>query len=345
MSRRHAQGLQYVRGASLIELMIAMTIGLIISAAILGAFQGASNASRMSEAQGRMNEDAQAALAVLTQQLHMAGNNPDQANRVDNADATLSSRHNPVYLPAPAYAGYAVKPLGSTLSAFSVRGCGGSFDNLGTASDIDHLTCAPLAGTAPNSIALSYEADRFNTVPAGPAPASFATDCLGKKLTVRSATLPSVVGAGVVSTEASYAVADNRFYIDTKSGVPSLYCKGNGIDSGAQALVDNIEDLQFLFGAMKVPPAGNDTREVAGYLSSDQMLSDTDLAGLANDAARWQRVLSVRICIVVRSQSAVVSSASSAGYAKCDGSLETAPPDLRLRHAYFTTVLLRNRRL
>jgi len=339
MSARHLQqAAPRCRGASLVELMVAMTIGLIITVALLSAYQSALAANQLAEAQGRMNEDAQAALAVLTQQLRMAGNNPEQINRVAHATPTLSSRRNPLYLPAPAYAGYALQPSSFTLSGFAVRGCGASFSNLGTASDIDHLVCAIGTATAPHAIAVSYEADRFNTVP-GPAPARWATDCLGKPLTTLTATLPAASASGVALAEVRYAQADNRFYIDTKAGVPSLYCKGNGIDSSPQALVDNVEDLQFHYGASAAGTA------LAGYLSADQMLANPALALLADDAARWQKVIAVRVCIVVRSQGSVVSNANSARYLRCDGSLETAPPDLRLRHAYSTTVLLRNRRL
>jgi len=336
--QRRFSGAQHCQGASLVELMVAMTMGLLITVALLSAYQGAVGANQMADAEGRMNEDAQAALAVLTQQLRMAGSNPDQANRIANSDPTLSSRRNPLYLPAPAYAGYALQPKGFALSSFALRGCSGSFSNITSASDMDHLTCLPGSAALPNSIAVSYEADRFNTVPS-PAPASLATDCLGKKLAIITATVPSASDAGVVLTDVSYALADNRFYIATRSGVPSLYCKGNGIDSSPQAMVDNVEDLQFRYGATASSAA------MAGYLSADQMLSNAALALLANDATRWQKVVAVRICIVVRSQSAVVASALSARYVTCDGSLATAPPDLRLRHAYSATVLLRNRRL
>lgn len=339
MSGRHrVQATQRSRGASLIELMVAMAIGLLITVALLSAYQGALGANQMAEAQGRMNEDAQAALAVLTMQLRMAGNNPDQTHRVAHATATLSSRRNPLYLPVPAYVGYALQPASFALSAFALRGCGGSFSNLGTARDMDHLVCAPTSATVPNAIAVSYEADRFNTVP-GPAPARLATDCLGKPLATLTATLPVAAASGVALAEVTYAQADNRFYIDTQSGVPSLYCKGNGIDSSPQALVDNVEDLQFRYGASA---AGT---TLAGYLNADQMLANPALALLPDDAARWQKVIAVRICIVVRSPSAVVPNARSAQYVTCHGKLETAPPDLRLRRAYSTTVLLRNRRL
>ena len=329
-------GARASRGVSLIELMISMAIGLILTVVVLFAYQSATTANKVAEAQGHMNEDAQAALAILTQQLRMAGSNPEQANRVDNVDPTLSSRRNPVYSPPPAYAGFALLPASFFVSSFAVRGCDGTFSNLKTSVDIDHLTCTAGATTRPDSIAVSYEADKFNTVPTS---AGLPTDCLGKKLATVTATLPVATGAVVANTDVAYGVADNRFYIDTSLAVPSLYCKGNGIDSTPQALVENIEDLQLIYGVTAV------ATPIAGYLSAEQMLTNAALVLLANDALRWQKVITVRICIVARTQAPIVSNALSARYIKCDGNLETAPPDLRLRHAYSTTVVLRNRRL
>ena len=131
--RLSSPGSRYSHGFSLIELMVSLTIGLIISVAAFAAYLGIAAASRMAEAQGRMNEDAQAALTILTQQLRMAGNNPDQSNRVDNPNPTLSSRHNPVYFPTPTYAGFALSPATFTLSSFIIRGCDGTFSNITTA--------------------------------------------------------------------------------------------------------------------------------------------------------------------------------------------------------------------
>jgi type IV pilus assembly protein PilW len=340
MTRPHtSRGARTNQGATLVELMVALTIGMVITAAVLATYQGASTASKTAEAQSRMHEDAQAALSILEQQLRMAGNNPDQALRVDSATPSLSSRRNPVYTPTPTYAGYTTLPASYALSAYALRGCDAAFGNLQTASDIDHLTCAPGSSTEPHAIALSYEADRFNAVPTSVASGSQPTDCVGKPLATITATVPVVAGATVASTEVRYAVADNRFYIDSWGSVPSLYCKGNGIGSTAQALVENIENLQFSYGVTAVAST------VAGYLTADEMGSNATLALLANDAARWQKAITVRICIVARSQDPVVASVLSARYVKCDGSLETAPPDLRLRRAYSTTVVLRNRRL
>jgi len=346
---RHAQraGVFRTRGFSLIELMISLTIGLVIAGAAFAAYMGTTGASRMAEAQGRMNEDAQAALTILTQQLRMAGNNPVQPNRVDNPLPTLSSRHNPVYLPAPTYADTTLAPATFALSAFSVRGCDNQFSNLASASTLDALTCSSGSGIGPGAIAVSYEADRFNTVPTE---AGLPSDCAGNALGRLTATLPVMAGsAGSASSNSAavhYAVADNRFYIASSAGVPSLYCKGNGGNGAArpQALVENIEDLRFTYGVISTATTAS-TATVAGYLSASGIVTQADLAALPDDAARWAKVITIRICVLVRSEAAVVADAASAHYLSCDGTLETAAPDLRLRRAYSSTVLLRNRRL
>ena len=327
-----------LRGFSLIELMISLTIGLIIAGAAFAAYMGTSGASKMAEAQGRMNEDAQAALSILTQQLRMAGNNPDQANRVDNPVATLSSRHNPVYLPLPTYAGFVLAPPTFAQSGFSLRGCDGQFSNLATAARLDDLVC--VAGSGTDALGVSYEADRYNTVATVD---GLPTDCLGHALTAVTATLPTVAGAVSANSDVSYAVADNRFYIAWSAAVPSLYCKGNGA-ALPQALVENIEDLQLSYGTVSTATSAS-TATVAGYLSAGDIATQADLAALADDAARWAKVITVRICVLVRSEAVLVPDAASARYLKCDGTLETSAPDLRLRRAYSSTVVLRNRRL
>ncbi len=297
--------------------------------ASLSAYTGASGATRIAEAQGLMNEDAQAALTMLTQQLSMAGNNPDQINRVD------SSVRNPIY-----------SPHGST--TFIILGCDGNFTNTTetATTSLNELNCAAGATTSPDSIAVNYEADAFNTIPNS---SGLPTDCLGNKLTeitssvsaidTTTLSLPTVT---TVTSSVNYYVADNRYYIDTENSRPSLYCKGNG-NASSQALVDNIEDMQFTYGTMNA--TAGPTATVAGYLTAAQVIASSDLAALPDDAARWTKVITVRICVLVRSERPVVTDAASASYTKCDGEVDTTKTDLRLRRAFSTTVVLKNRRI
>ena len=326
-------GSRYNQGFSLIELMVSLVIGLIISVAAFSAYLGASRAARMAEAQGRMNEDAQAALTILTQQLRMAGNNPKQSNR------TLSDLRNPVYSPATSAI---IEPGTFTTSDFSVRGCDGTFSNITatTASRIDLLNC--ISDTAkPDSIAISYEADQYNTVRSS---ANLPTDCLGNLLSTITATfVPPPATTSTTAASATYAVADNRFYIGTSKVIlsPSLYCKGNsGISP--QPLVENIEDLQFTYGMLNTT-ATTTTATLAGYLDADEISALAPTPQTPNEAARWAKVVTVRICVLVRSNNPVAMDANSAKYRNCENALVSAP-DLRLRRAYSTTVVLRNRR-
>ncbi len=320
----------YSRGLSMIELMVSLVIGLIVMIAIVSAYLGSAGASRMAEAQGRMNEDAQAALTILTQQLRMAGNNPKQTNYPSAApgDPLPLSDRNPVF------------PAGS----YILRGCDGTFSNIAgatPAADIPALICATGTNALPDSIAIRYEAEKFNTVPTS---GGAATDCLGQSLTTVTGTHPvwdAATAAVNPAAPITYTVAENRFYIGTSTVIksPSLYCKGNG-GVNPQPLVENVEDMQFVYGTA---PSTATTLSVGGYLSAANILSDSGLAALADDPSRWSKVMTVRICVLVRSELPVVSDAASAQYIQCDGTLNTSPPDLRLRRAYTTTVVLRNR--
>lgn len=326
---------QYADGFTLLELMISLTIGLLLVLVVFSAYSGATAAGRVAEAQGRMNDDAQAALNVLTQQLRMAGDNPAQSDRTDK------SRRNPVFNPYDPTTPFDVMPTTASPSSFSIRGCGKNFSNITDALRSDDLLC-PVGGAAStNSISVSYEADAFNSVPTT---SGAPTDCVGSSLAQTKVTFPAETPAGPYF----YSAAENRFYIDLSSAqVPSLFCRGNGKNSTPQPLVENIEDLQLSYGAVKASTLAADitAASVSGYLRGDEVTTSPTLAALPDDSARWAKVVAVRICILARSEAKVASSLTSARYTKCDGTVENTPPDLRLRRAYTTTVVLRNRRL
>ena len=304
--------------------MISMTIGLVIMGAALSAYQGTATASRVAEAQSRMNEDAYAALELLSQQIRMAGANPKQANYA------LSTPRNPI------------------TNTFSLRGCGTAFSNLKAsggvtaATDVSKLSCPAVTSDAaqPHSLAVAYEADKFNTVPLSN---GTPTDCVGTGLKSQMATVNKITSAtSTAATAVTFYEADNRFYIDTPSGSsnPSLYCFGNGDKGTPQPMVENIEDLKFSYGVAQA--SGNDG-VVAGYLSASQIETDASTVNLGSSSERWKRVVAVRICIVARSEANITNSNTSSQYLDCDGNLKTNTTNLRLRRAYFATVSLRNR--
>ncbi|MEI8158852.1 MAG: PilW family protein [Burkholderiales bacterium] len=328
--KRHSAplGMNDARGFSLIELMVSLTIGLILMVAVISAYLGSAGASRMAEAQGRMNEDGQAALAILAEQVRMAGANPLQS-------AYTTSQPNSNFASNPVY--------GTGTSYIAVRGCDGTFTDIKTATSTLVLSCTAGTNTDRDSIAVSYEADVYNTAPTTATP-PVPTDCLGQGLPIPPFNGAATVSNGTTTSTIAvpvYKVADNRFFIGTSTTIitPSLYCQGNGSFNNAQPLVENVEDMQILYGTSSLPVGS--TKTVAGYLTANQVVSDTALNPMTL-AERWSRVSTVRICVLVRSEQPIVSDLASAQYVKCDGTVETNPPDRRLRRAYTTTVMMRN---
>jgi type IV pilus assembly protein PilW len=300
-----------LRGVSLIELMISMVIGLVIALAATSAYLGASNASKVAEVQGRMNEDAQMALTILSQQLRMAGNNPARPNRLATIPNNL---HNPLQNP------------------YGIRGCDTNFTDI-TVASASLLACSHSASSAgPDAISIGYEADRYNTVPTS---TGGATDCMGSSL---SASTPVVTAADSTTSTVSVYEAENRFYVGTSTTVinPTLYCKGN--NTAAQPLVENVEDLQLLYGVSN--PSVTPTA-VLGYLTAYGVENDTTTLNGLSSSQRWNAVKTVRICLVMRSAEPAAPDSSSAKYVSCAGNLTDAP-DLLLRRAFTSTVVLRN---
>lgn len=182
---------------------------------------------------------------------------------------------------------------------------------------VDPAATSLACGTATTpAIEVVYEADKFTTVlTSGGVP----SDCLGNAITVG---LPAVY------------VARNRYYLaPSSSGRPELHCaSANG--ATPQPLVENIEAMAIWYG---VAVAANPT-QVVRYVTA----TDIATSGLADE---WKRVVSVRICLLVRSAEPVsAGDEATLTYLDCAG---TSPPptssDGRLRRAYFTTAAIRDK--
>lgn len=198
-----------IRGFALVEVLVALALGLLVVVAGATAYLGASEASRMADLQARLHDDAQTALALLAQQLRMAGS---RSLRGTPEDAS------------------ALRP--------ALRGCDGTFHNIRTAAGLEELACSD-AADAPHAFGVRYEADPFNTLSTA---TGEPTDCLGNALKPRARPLQDAGAAAL------WYLADNRYFIAVAgaTAVPSLYCKGAG--GTAQPMVDNVEDLRLLYG-------------------------------------------------------------------------------------------------
>lgn len=207
-------------GFTLIEMMVAMAIGLAVVGALIAAYLASFSSGRHSDALVQITEDATLALGVMRQQVAQAG---------------FSQLHG-------------VGEAGMVLHAFpGVVGCEGApFVDLQT-SILVTTNCKPtdLDPSMPDTLEVAYEgsvlpAKASNGILGGsgsPQP----LDCLGNSF---AKTHDSATGD-------DYWLNDSKFYV---SG-GSLYCHGPGNAAGA-ALVQNVETLQVTYG-MAAAPAGS----------------------------------------------------------------------------------------
>ena len=317
------------RGLSLVELMVALTIGLFLLGAVGIIYVNTATTSRSSTLESQMNEDAALALELLQQQIRLTG--------FSNVNASGSR-----LFPGQA-----------------VRGCDGGFaDN--TAVFLDPaspplLTCN--GGTGPDALAVRYEASLLNS--------QSVTDAGGDQRPGNCAhegiTAWNALAEGA-ATATAMPLADNRYYIaddPNNENTPTLYCQGRtGAGFGnATALIPNIEDMQLQYAVTALPTVGNPIpHQVAGYVTADQTANGAEVLGAT--PINWSRVAALRVCLVARSARPVpagdnpVGTANADGttlvaglgtYFDCDGVSRTVT-DRFVRRAYVTTIQLRNMR-
>lgn len=193
-----------------------------------------------------------------------------------------------------------------------VFGCDKGLDNVSRrnqATPWDNTVCKA-AGGEEHVIEVVYEADLTNTSPTA---ANVPSDCLGNGL-------PATVIGGT-----TYYFAHNRYFLSSgASGVPELYCASQQ-GAAAQPLVDNVEAMKIWYGEANAA----EPRQIVRYVT-------------ASTVADWGRVLSVRVCMLMRSTEPVLDSEDPRNYLDCDGAAQTSA-DGYARRAYFTTTTLRNK--
>lgn len=309
------------RGFTLLELMIAMAIGLVILAASLLVFTSSSRGSATSRLETQLNEDGILALNIIQQQLKQAG---------------YSQQIRP---PGPGTL------VGGNFSGPAVRGCDGGFTDSGVA--FDSLACT--TGTGSDAIAVRYQATTDNTLPTS---TSLPTNCIGNGI---NAAQPSQVSPATTRAPGNYALADNRYFVSSATAL-GLSCRGTEKASSGttnvmgteQPLLSNVENMQIRYGIASLPSPelaeGYDPmrHQIIGYKTATE-IDELTGAGAANTNEKWSRVLSVRVCLLMRSE-LTVADVPDGGftYKNCDN-IDTTSTDSYLRRAFTTTVLLRNR--
>lgn len=314
------------QGRSLVEIMIALTIGMVILIAISSLFIGNRQSFRANDDKTRLDEEGRLALSLMAFHIRMAGygtmltsnekyvadNDPNPANFNKNYPATYTS--------------YSDRRTGSSVNA--IRGCAGGFAD--TAANVSAIACA--AGTSSDAFLVRYVVDQNIIATGGAVP----TDCLGSTV-ILSPAIPEEKGR---PGAAQYYLIENRFFVQNNAttGNPELYCQGNGatppdppganLQNAPQPIAENVETMKITYGLSSVGSAT--VQNVNRFLTADMMT-----------AGDWENVVSVRICIVVRSANDNIATAKQA-YRDCNDN-QVVATDRRLRGVFSTTVAIRNR--
>ena len=314
--RRHAN-----RGLTLVELMVAMVIGLVIVLAAVAAFTATRRSATTVDAASQLRDDSRFAMDVIQRLAVQTGfeDLPFVSRPYLGSISTYQGKNgiNPSTL-KPAVYGY----------------------NNAVPSTTDPLNTA----TARTSGSLGYGSDvlilQYGTVK--------VTD------TTTDGSMISCDGAAPTSPAGDRAVS--ILYVNTSSGgEPALMCMkrndSTGTFSTPAPLLKGVESFQVLYGVDKVvantAPTGNVDSVPDSYLRADQMtVTGNDAATLTN----WRRVRSLRIGLVLRGPPGSAQSSESQTLYPLGSNYEsTSDPgskftatDSRLRQVVTFTVQLRN---
>jgi type IV pilus assembly protein PilW len=306
---RGGRGRTAQRGLSLVELLVALTVGLFLLGAVGSIYVATSQSTRGSTQEAQMNEDANLALEILQQQVRLAGFSGFRAGAERNFQAQ------------------------------ALFGCNGAFNDVNE-GDFNALACANNgANTNADAFVVRYEATLLNSQPVTPAGGGgqLPANCVHEGIAPWFA-----AGAANVS------VAENRYFVapdPANNNVPSLRCRGRVNAAGfsnVNTVIPNIEDMQILYAVTRLPAVDDVLpHQITGYLRADEVTALPTVGGIGP----WSRVAGLRICLVARSTERFAALPEELRqYVDCTGARVTAPNDGLIRRAYTTTVMARNLR-
>lgn len=308
-------------GFSLIELLVASTLGLFIMGGVITSFTGTQDSEQMRSAVSEMDANARTAIEVLRKSISLAG---------------YSSMRNIQGFDKPFYT--KIDESDDFTKGSENRSCGGGVsmnidehtptkdEYTADSNDVtgrgDVLTAVYLADNPCSSgkVSCSDEAD------VNPK-AMVYTDCAGggsdRDKQAVSCSTDKVIGM----PSAEHAKLYSTFYLGSGNEAEkrTLYCRGNR--GGTTPLVENIEYLQFLYGVTRA----DGTTE---FLKSN----DVETGEL------WAYVTSVRVGLLMRSsRKKILKKASTkTRYLLLDRNVPVTDM-YRLFRVYTTTISLPNR--
>lgn len=324
------------QGFSLIELMVALSIGLVVIGAVFTNYLHNSVAARQTAAMAQVTGDASLALGILRNHLALAGFSQPSGVSTDGlmtprltGPAILGCSNNgalAVTQPRPSSTGgNGTSSSGTTAS--NTSSASWSCPSSSSSSTSSSTTNTTTSSATSDSMLVRYETDTDMSPATTDTPAR-PKDCIGDGILAESGT-----PAGQVQF-----IAESRFYISTSNTIPSLYCMGKDpsptTSATGQPLVENVSEMHLWFGIATTDPNSKKLQQIQRYVTA------TDVGALPGQIANWSQVKAIRICLVVRSDDEVLPSTTA--YRNCANASIT-PSDRRIYRAFTSTVVLNNR--
>lgn len=331
------------RGASLVEIMIALLLGLLLAAAIFQVYLGTKQSYRLQDALARRQETLRYAAQTLTRDLRMAG----YRGCLRDAGQVRNTLNNP----AEYLYNFALHVQGFDAAAIGWNpGLDASVGTVAAGTDVLTLRTTLDTGVMITQSMPSTSADL--KVPANLSPAPFIaaggdivliTDCGGAAVfqvtqyTVASGNVVHNAGTTVIPGNATqdlgrrYPAGSELLHIATVSYFIRDGAAGAGLalwrrvgTAAEQELVDGIENMQVQYGE---------------DLDGDQT---PDRFAAANNVGNWRNVTTVRIALLAAAPSPSLDAPDPRTFTLLD---QVVGPfdDRRLRRVITLTVALRNR--
>lgn len=285
-------------GATLIEILVGLAIGLVILTAIGTAYINSSKSLRQREDQAQLNDPARIIMRLLKQNLTLAGYvdvfDKDQAsntlagvlfspNRVERAN---------MYFRDPAV-GAINSPISHIFQGLSpVFGCDGDMNNTpqGITSAAPPLVAAcGAANPTRHSLRVAYQgvpitpANPINSLSPANANTGDGLDCLQQA--------PAASGSAAAGTPDGDSLVINQFFLRMTGGVSQFACQGSG-GAATQDIAPGVEE--FVLRYQMAAPGLAANANAAGGIQS-RYFSATDVTASAEG---WAGVTAVEVCIV-----------------------------------------------
>lgn len=315
-------------GFSLVELMVAATIGLMLTLAIASLFVVNKRTFRTQDDASRLQESSRAAFDILGYHIRQAGF-VDASDDPSMIGTLLSTTWNQNRSTNPDLVDQFYGTVAPYVGIKAIRGCGGTGGGTFNSDTSVAPTCT--AGTT-SSIMVAYQA-RPNAAGATTIRTGLNAylDTLGayNSATGQGGDCGGLDVAGAAA-DPSGPLAVNRFYVDLTT--KRLMCIGNGDPTKPRPIAEGVEDMQILYGiAAAAPTNATQPDAFAGRYVT------------ATNVTNWAQVLSVRVCLQIAQPTQYIAT-DVRGYTKCDGTVVTSASQTagNIRQVFRATFALRN---